>query len=56
MKKREEEESMCVDGAVEKTTPVRKARGQSKAGQKLFNSRADPTTSKETGETLSVVI
>lgn len=49
--KREEEENMCPNETVEKTTPVRKARGQSKAGQKLFSSGADATKMKGTGET-----
>lgn len=46
--KRGEEENVCPNG-VEKTTPVRKARGQSKAGQKLFSSRDDATKMKGAG-------
>ncbi|XP_049923926.1 kelch repeat-containing protein [Epinephelus moara] len=48
MKMRGEEENMCPNGTVEKTTPVRKARGQTKAGQKLFSSGADATKTKGT--------
>lgn len=48
MKMRGEEENMCPNGTVEKTTPVRKARGQTKAGQKLFSSGADATKMKGT--------
>ncbi|XP_033507850.1 kelch repeat-containing protein [Epinephelus lanceolatus] len=48
MKMRGEEENMCPNGTVEKTTPVRKARGQTKAGQKLFSSGADATNMKGT--------
>ncbi|KAM8746741.1 kelch repeat-containing protein [Acanthopagrus schlegelii] len=44
--KRGEEENMCPNSDVEKTTPVRKARGQSKAGQKLFSSGGDATKMK----------
>ncbi|KAG7243264.1 hypothetical protein INR49_011710 [Caranx melampygus] len=46
--KREEEENVCPNGTVEKTTPVRKARGQSKAGQKLFSSGTDAAKTKGT--------
>ncbi|KAL7375526.1 hypothetical protein ABVT39_018911 [Epinephelus coioides] len=48
MKMRGEEENMCPNGTVEKTTPVRKARGQTKAGQKLFSSGVDATNMKGT--------
>ncbi|XP_030286958.1 kelch repeat-containing protein isoform X2 [Sparus aurata] len=44
--KRGEEENVCPNGGVEKTTPVRKARGQSKVGQKLFSSGGDATKMK----------
>lgn len=47
--KRGEEENMCPNSGVEKTTPVRKARGQSKAGQKLFSSGGDATKMKGAG-------
>ncbi|XP_022614115.1 uncharacterized protein LOC111231337 [Seriola dumerili] len=46
--KREEEENVCPNGTLEKTTPVRKARGQTKAGQKLFGSGGDATKMKGT--------
>lgn len=48
--KRREEENVCPNGGVEKTTPVRKAKGQAKGGQKLFSSRGDATKAKGTGE------
>ena len=48
-------ENICPNGGVEKTTPVRKARGQSKGAQKLFSSGADATKIKGTGERLHVV-
>lgn len=48
--KRWEEENVCPNGGVEKTTPVRKAKGQTKGGQKLFSSRGDRTKVKGTGE------
>ncbi|KAI9538111.1 hypothetical protein NQZ68_017816 [Dissostichus eleginoides] len=41
-------ENICPNGGVEKTTPVRKARGQSKGAQKLFSSGADATKMKGT--------
>lgn len=46
MAKRGEEENVCPNGGVEKTTPVRKARGQTKGGQKLFSSGGDATKMK----------
>lgn len=48
--KRWEEENVCPNSGVEKTTPVRKAKGQTKGGQKLFSSRGDGTKVKGTGE------
>lgn len=50
MTKRGEEENVCPNGTVEKTTPVRKARGQTKGGQKLFSGGGDATKMKGTGE------
>lgn len=47
------EENMCPNGSVEKTTPVRKARGQTKGGQKLFTSEV--TKMEGAGETDGVV-
>ncbi|XP_033962125.1 kelch repeat-containing protein [Pseudochaenichthys georgianus] len=41
-------ENICPNGGVEKTTPLRKARGQSKRAQKLFSSGADATQIKGT--------
>ncbi|KAK5893687.1 hypothetical protein CgunFtcFv8_006536 [Champsocephalus gunnari] len=41
-------ENICPNGGVEKTTPLRKARGQSKRAQKLFSSGADATKIKGT--------
>lgn len=55
MTKRCEEENVCPNGSVDKTTPVRKARGQTKGGQKLFSSGGDATKVKETGEKRSTV-
>nr|XP_046237470.1 kelch repeat-containing protein isoform X2 [Scatophagus argus] len=49
MLKRGEEENVCPNGSVEKTTPVRKARGQTKGGQKLFSSGGDATKMKANG-------
>ncbi|XP_063321445.1 kelch repeat-containing protein [Pelmatolapia mariae] len=49
-KKREEEENMCPNATTEKTTPVRKVRGQAKGSQKLFASGADTTKLKGAGE------
>ncbi|XP_044038787.1 kelch repeat-containing protein [Siniperca chuatsi] len=46
--KRGEEENVCPNVTVEKTTPVRKARGQTKGGQKLFSSGGDATKMKGT--------
>ncbi|KAM9335589.1 kelch repeat-containing protein [Symphorus nematophorus] len=48
MIKRGEEENVCPNGSLEKTTPVRKAKGQTKAGQKLFGSGGDATKAKGT--------
>lgn len=48
--KRGEEENMCPNGSTEKTTPVRKARGQAKGAQKLFTSKGDATKMKGTGK------
>ncbi|CAI5668499.1 unnamed protein product [Oreochromis niloticus] len=45
-KRREEEENMCPNATSEKTTPVRKVRGQAKGSQKLFASGADTTKLK----------
>ncbi|XP_019111175.2 kelch repeat-containing protein [Larimichthys crocea] len=57
--KRGEEENVCPNGSVEKTTPVRKARGQTKGAQKLFSSGGDAAkmkgTANGTGETLGIV-
>lgn len=50
MTNRRDEENMCPNVGVEKTTPVRKARGQTKGGQKLFGSGEDATKTKGTGE------
>ncbi|XP_039996330.1 kelch repeat-containing protein isoform X2 [Xiphias gladius] len=44
--KRGQEENVCPNGTAEKTTPVRKARGQTKGGQKLFSSGGDATKMK----------
>ncbi|KAM6894334.1 kelch repeat-containing protein [Lycodopsis pacificus] len=43
-----EEENVCPNATAEKTTPVRKARGQTRRGQKLFNAGADATRMKGT--------
>ncbi|XP_026147794.1 kelch repeat-containing protein [Mastacembelus armatus] len=48
--KRGEEENVCPNGTAEKTTPVRKARGQTKAGQKLFTNGGDATKMKGTAD------
>lgn len=48
--KRGQEENVCPNGTAEKTTPVRKARGQTKGGQKLFSSGGDATKMKGAGE------
>ncbi|KAG8006241.1 RING finger protein B [Nibea albiflora] len=57
--KRGEEENVCPNGSLEKTTPVRKARGQTKGAQKLFSSGGDAAkmkgTANGTGETLGTV-
>ncbi|XP_026208153.1 kelch repeat-containing protein [Anabas testudineus] len=45
--KTEGEENTCPNSSPEKTTPVRKGRGQAKGGQKLFAS-GDPTKMKGT--------
>lgn len=47
--KTEGEENTCPNSSPEKTTPVRKGRGQAKGGQKLFAS-GDPTKMKGTGK------
>ncbi|XP_008285100.1 kelch repeat-containing protein [Stegastes partitus] len=46
-----EDENTCPNGAVEKTTPVRKAKGQTKGRQKLFGSGA----ANGAGETQGIV-
>ncbi|XP_034096004.1 kelch repeat-containing protein isoform X2 [Gymnodraco acuticeps] len=46
-------ENICPNGGVEKTTPLRKARGQSKRAQKLFSSGADATKIKGTAPLVS---
>ncbi|XP_075943365.1 kelch repeat-containing protein [Anarhichas minor] len=43
-----EEENVCPNATAEKTTPVRKARGQTRGGQKLFSAGADATRMKGT--------
>ncbi|XP_029310794.1 kelch repeat-containing protein [Cottoperca gobio] len=48
LRTRGQQENVCPNGSVEKTTPVRKARGQTKGGQKLFRSEADATKTKGT--------
>ncbi|XP_006802505.1 kelch repeat-containing protein isoform X1 [Neolamprologus brichardi] len=48
--RREEEENMRPNATTEKTTPVRKVRGQAKGSQKLFASSADTTKLKGAGE------
>ncbi|KAF1380495.1 hypothetical protein PFLUV_G00164370 [Perca fluviatilis] len=48
MTKSGEQENVCPNGTVEKTTPVRKATGQTKGGQKLFSSGADAAKMKGT--------
>ena len=48
--KRGEEENVCPNGGPEKTTPVRKVRGQTKGSQKLFTSGGDGNKTKG-GET-----
>ncbi|XP_013771074.1 kelch repeat-containing protein isoform X3 [Pundamilia nyererei] len=45
-KRREEEENTCPNATTEKTTPVRKVRGQAKGSQKLFASGAETTKLK----------
>lgn len=49
-KRREEEENTCPNATAEKTTPVRKVRGQAKGSQKLFASGAETTKLKGAGE------
>ncbi|XP_042258280.1 kelch repeat-containing protein [Thunnus maccoyii] len=44
--KRGEEENVCPNGGQEKTTPVRKVRGQTKGSQKLFTTGGDTTKTK----------
>ncbi|XP_062301026.1 kelch repeat-containing protein [Scomber scombrus] len=44
--KRGEEENVCPNGGPEKTTPVRKVRGQTKGSQKLFTSGGDANKTK----------
>lgn len=44
------EENVCPNSGMDKTTPVRKARGQSKGGQKLFSSGAGAEKAKGTGK------
>lgn len=45
------EENVCPNSGVDKTTPVRKARGQTKGSQKLsFSSGAGATKAKGTGK------
>lgn len=45
-----QEENICPNSSVDKTTPVRKARNQTKGGQKLFSSAGDATKAKGIGE------
>nr|XP_004554376.2 RING finger protein B isoform X1 [Maylandia zebra] len=47
--KRREEENTCPNATTEKTTPVRKVRGQAKGSQKLFASGAETTKLKGAG-------
>ncbi|KAM7366121.1 hypothetical protein PAMP_015589 [Pampus punctatissimus] len=44
--KREEEENVCPNGSLEKTTPIRKVRGQTKGSQKLFTNGGDAIKNK----------
>ncbi|XP_034712401.1 kelch repeat-containing protein [Etheostoma cragini] len=54
-----EQENVCPNGSVEKPTPVRKATGQTKGGQKLVSSGADAAKMKGTangaGQALGIV-
>lgn len=43
-------ENTCPNGSTEKTTPVRKGRGQPKWGQKLFASGGEATKMKGNGK------
>lgn len=52
--KRGEGENACPNDSTEKTTPVRKGRGQAKGGQKLFASRGEATKMKGNGKRLHV--
>ncbi|XP_071390539.1 kelch repeat-containing protein [Centroberyx affinis] len=42
----EEEENVCPNGTLDKTTPVRKVRGQARGGQRLFSSGGDAAKTK----------
>ncbi|TDG99866.1 hypothetical protein EPR50_G00198550 [Perca flavescens] len=50
-----EQENVCPNGTVEKTTPVQKAIGQTKGGQKLFSSGADAAKMKGTANGAGLV-
>uniref|UniRef100_UPI003AAD7D94 kelch repeat-containing protein n=1 Tax=Centroberyx gerrardi TaxID=166262 RepID=UPI003AAD7D94 len=45
-KRGEEEENVCPNGTLDKTTPVRKVRGQARGGQRLFSSGGDAAKTK----------
>lgn len=49
--KRGGEENVCPNSTLDKTTPVRKAKGQARGGQRLFSSGRDGSKTKAAGET-----
>ncbi|XP_074517968.1 kelch repeat-containing protein [Halichoeres trimaculatus] len=54
--KRDGDENVCPNGGVaDKTTPVRKGRGQVKGGQKLFSSGGEAAKIKGAGEVQGIV-
>lgn len=46
---RGEDENRCPNGSKNSTTPVRKAKGQSKGGQKLFSNGTEAAKMEGTG-------
>ncbi|XP_030578599.1 kelch repeat-containing protein isoform X2 [Archocentrus centrarchus] len=54
-KTRKDDENMCPNVTTEKTTPMRKVKGQTRGIQKLFASGADATNLKRAAETQGTV-
>ena len=50
------EENVCPNGSIEKTSPVRKVKGQAKISQRLFASGAEASTTKGAGKEVFLTV